>query len=44
MNKSYDVMVPTFNSMKKREMMTELFWEIMNDFFGDIPTDSYIGL
>lgn len=44
MNKSYDVMVTTFSSMKKREMMTELFWEFVNDFFGDIPTDSYIGL
>lgn len=44
MNKSYDVMVTTFCSMKKREMMTELFLEFVNDFFGDIPIDSYIDL
>lgn len=40
MNKFYDVMVTTSHS--KRDKMTELYWEIMTDFVGDIPTESYV--
>lgn len=44
MNKFYYVMVIIFSLMKKCEMMIEFFWEFVNDFFGDILIDFYIGL